>query len=710
MSRPSIKILIGAMAVVLAVSVAALWQKRFGPSSRRTDSRWCVPPPAEHRPDWVALEPMFEGRHFDKPVQLVQHPKEDATWFVVLHRGVVLRIHEGESREVLDLTDRIRFGEQWGLQQIALHPRFPEDPRVFVTYFAPERTSVVAVVETALDGREARAAKVTTLLAERQLGDYHPIGGLAFGPDGNLYVGWGEGGLREPDLDALRSKVLRIDVDRRDPEMAYAIPPDNPFIEGGARAEIYASGFRNPWRFSFDSLTGALWLGDVGEAGYEEINRIAPGKNYGWPIWEGSACRRQDLCTTMPAEPPVFQHGHAEVCGVIGGYVYRGRRLEGLGGKYMYGDGCGGTLYALDAAASPPDATQIARPDFGMASMAEDRDGELYVVAAFADDAQGRRDYGLGRVYKLLPGSDPRSRERSAPERVSLAEIGCAAASGTEPQLSDNLVEYALNVPAWEDGAEIRRFMTTAPSPTRPGKEDALAPPRQSVVMKTYIEGGRPVQTQMLARQPGGHWDAYLYEWNADGTDAWPIEGAGAQCTRCHNPRTGTLRALTVSQLNREFQGTNQIARLLELGVLERRAPDAADALDGRAPPAAPALPRVDDDTAGIDERARIYLDVNCSSCHQPGGTSGAARFDLRRTTPLALSGLCDATPEVALIGHDDARLITPGDPARSSLSVRMHASDLSAMPPGRRTVDRLGTRLIDAWIESLDSCSQNRS
>jgi hypothetical protein len=187
-----------------------------------------------------------------------------------------------------------------------------------------------------------------------------------------------------------------------------------------------------------------------------------------------------------------------------------------------------------------------------------------------------------------------------------------------------------------------------------------------------------------------------LYEWNDDGTDALPVDGAGAQCERCHTPHTGTLRALSVSQLNRDFQGSGQIARLLEVGVLEQPTPEASTV---------PAFPRIDDERASSEERARIYLDVNCSSCHQPGGSSGAAHFDLRHTTPLALAGLCDAIPQLPLLGHDDARLIAPGKPQASILSIRLHAIDLTAMPPGRHSVDPAGTRVVDAWIASLDRC-----
>ncbi len=458
----------------------------------------------------------------------------------------------------------------------------------------------------------------------------------------------------------------------------------------------------------------ARWLGDVGDSGYEEINRIAPGKNYGWPRWEGITCRAPEECARFPTEPPVYQHTHAEICAVIGGYVYRGNAIPYLRGKYVYGNGCGGSLWALDVSRSPATTELIAHPRIELGSFASDRDGELYVVTS-SERFDGVRDDQKSRVYKLVEALRV---EESASERPleSLAELGCVAprAPSSEPSSSASssrsssasnvagldapagMVEYAINLPAWEDGAEARRFMTIRASKTRVEEDDAISPRAGSILLKTYVHNDRPIETQMLARRSDGIWEAYLYQWNEAATDALPVLGAAVQCARCHDAETGTLRALSIPQLNRTHRGENQIARLIALGILQGTGDE--------IPP--PSLARLDDESTSIDARARAYLDVNCSSCHQPGGDSGAARFDLRAATPLPMTGICDAEPKVELIGHEAARVFAPGNPERSSISIRMHATDLSAMPPGRTKVDPLGTRIVDEWIRSVERCS----
>jgi len=228
------------------------------------------------------------------------------------------------------------------------------------------------------------------------------------------------------------------------------------------------------------------------------------------------------------------------------------------------------------------------------------------------------------------------------------------------------------------------------------GQNDTIASRAGSVLLKTYVHDERPTQTQMLARRLDGTWEAYLYQWNETGTDATLVPDAHVQCARCHDADTGILRALSIAQLNREFDGENQIARLIALGTIR----GSTDEIPRTG------FPRLDDESLGVETRARAYLDVNCSTCHQPGGDSGAAHFDLRAATPLAMTGICDAEPKVELIGHEAARVLNPGDPARSSISIRMHATDLSAMPPGRTKVDPLGTRIVDAWIRSVKHCT----
>ncbi len=201
---------------------------------------------------------MFGGAIFERLVQLVQHPTEPDTWFVVIHRGIIQRIRDGKTTTVLDLTDKIHYGEQWGLQEIALHPGFPADPRVFVTYVGPGSVSTVAMLRTLLDGEDAEPPSPVVFFEEAQPSDWHPIGGLAFGPDGYLYVGWGYGDLEVYDPTMLRGKMLRVNVDQSDSANAYSIPADNPFLDSAHQPAIYATGLRNPWRFSFDASTGAL--------------------------------------------------------------------------------------------------------------------------------------------------------------------------------------------------------------------------------------------------------------------------------------------------------------------------------------------------------------------------------------------------------------------------------------------------------------------
>jgi len=205
-------------------------------------------------------------------------------------------------------------------------------------------------------------------------------GMLAFGPDGYLYIGLGDGGShgdpgnRAQHRRLLQGKILRLDVNGARP---YAIPPDNPFADGGGRPEIYAMGLRNPWRFSFDRRTGALFAGDVGEGRIEEINRIIRGRNYGWRIMEGSLCFRPANCRRTGLTLPIheYRHNHGR-CSVTGGYVYRGRAIRGLTGTYLFADFCSGEIFGLRGRV----ASLLLDTTLPIASFGEDEAGEVYVV------------------------------------------------------------------------------------------------------------------------------------------------------------------------------------------------------------------------------------------------------------------------------------------------------------------------------------------
>jgi glucose/arabinose dehydrogenase len=226
---------------------------------------------------------------------------------------------------------------------------------------------------------------------------------VAFGPDGFLYIGRGDGGSRgDPQNRAqnraeLLGKILRIDVDGAPP---YAIPSDNPFARGGGRPEVFAYGIRNPWRFSFDRATGALWLADVGQHKWEEIDLVTRGGNYGWPLMEGRHCFRPEKdCQVEGLIMPVFEYGHEQGrCSVTGGYVYRGRNVSSLQGSYLFGDYCSGEVFALPigngiAGGREPSLLRTSR--MKISSFGEDEAGEVYVV-----------DH-KGGLYRLGPSVAP---------------------------------------------------------------------------------------------------------------------------------------------------------------------------------------------------------------------------------------------------------------------------------------------------------------
>jgi glucose/arabinose dehydrogenase len=237
-----------------------------------------------------------------------------------------------------------------------------------------------------------------TLLVVPQPYANHNGGMITFGPDGYLNIALGDGGSggdpghRAQNPQELLGKILRIDIDHGDP---YGIPSDNPFATRGGRPEIYALGFRNPWRFSFDVKTGALWAADVGQNKWEEIDLVARGGNYGWRITEGLHCHSPVLfCDTKNVIAPVLEYAHEKGrCSIIGGYVYRGQALSPLAGRYLYGDYCSGEIFALPSTIAGETSRHphvVLKTSFRISSFGQDEAGELYVL-----------DHG-GGVYRIV--------------------------------------------------------------------------------------------------------------------------------------------------------------------------------------------------------------------------------------------------------------------------------------------------------------------
>jgi glucose/arabinose dehydrogenase len=349
----------------------------------------------------IALRQVASG--LQGPLDVVDAGDAPGRLYVVEQRGVVKVVENGVVRAApfLDLRDRVTSGGERGLLSIAFMPGYAAGGRFLVDYTDLDGDTVIERFSSTADGSAADPASAKVVLTIRQPASNHNGGLLLFGPDGKLWIGTGDGGGGAAEngqrTDTLLGKMLRIDVSGSD----YATPPDNPFLNNPAyRPEIWATGLRNPWRYTFDRTTGDLWIGDVGSGRWEEVD-LQPasshgGENYGWPRMEGPDCG------TGPCDPsafvlPVTAYSHdGGNCVVVGGHVYRGTTYPTLSGTYLYGDYCSGRIWGLDAAAG---AARTAQPtlllDSGitLSSFGEDRNGELYVT-----------DLSGGGLYQVVAG------------------------------------------------------------------------------------------------------------------------------------------------------------------------------------------------------------------------------------------------------------------------------------------------------------------
>ncbi len=317
---------------------------------------------------------------------------------VVTRSGVIYRADIGSGAPptvFLDIHDRLNTdnpGDEEGLLGLAYAPDFVQSHKFYVYYTAggPRHNRVSRFFGNVV--ADPRFENIILELPPKQFSN-HNGGNLAFGPDGFLYIGVGDGGSAgDPfgngqNTNVLFGKVLRIDVSA-DP---YRIPADNPFAHGGGAPEVYAFGLRNPWRFALDPATGALWLADVGQNQREEVDQIVNGGNYGWNIMEGDLCYKPSSgCNRNGLIPPRVVYGHDRGCSITGGYVYRGSRLPEMAGWFVYGDFCSGRIWAVNTAGGGG-AVQLADTSLSISSFMQGADGEIYIVA-----------FG-GGIYLLAP-------------------------------------------------------------------------------------------------------------------------------------------------------------------------------------------------------------------------------------------------------------------------------------------------------------------
>jgi cysteine-rich repeat protein len=365
----------------------------------------------------VAAVRVAEG--LTSPLYVTSPPLDPARAFILEQKGTVRILKSGQllPTPFLDIRDRVDCCGERGLLGLAFHPDYERNGRFFVDYTNRDGDTVIARYGVGPDPDQADAASEKILLRIDQPFSNHNGGQVAFGPDGFLYVGMGDGGAendprnRAQSDDTLLGKLLRLDVDVDEPPY-YAIPSDNPAAERGRLfGSIWAKGLRNPFRFSFDRATGDLYIGDVGQDEFEEVD-VQPaasggGENYGWRIFEGDTCFEPAPLPECPdpalagITQPVLVYDHSDGCSITGGYVYRGCALPDLRGTYFYGDFCSAIVrsFVLDGNRATEQRDWTA--DLHLAE-----GSDIYSISSFGEDARGELyivDYDDGEVFKLEP-------------------------------------------------------------------------------------------------------------------------------------------------------------------------------------------------------------------------------------------------------------------------------------------------------------------
>ena len=652
-----------------------------------------------------------EPTELKTPVAMVQVPGVMTRWFVLTQAGVLTEYSNGnlfsKTGTFLDLTGKVTttyLGQpaEFGALGVAFHPDFQTNKQVFIYYTAKEAgdkyvTRLSKFISN--DGGNTLDPLTEEVLLSLELaGGAHVGGNIAFGPDGFLYLGTGDGGsyFNAQSLDSLKGKILRLDVDTGSP---YAIPADNPWALGGGAPEIYALGFRNPWRWSFDKATGELWLGDVGQSLWEEIDRVEKGGNYGWPIKEGNHCRVSEPCDTPEIIDPVVEYSHeGGSAAVIGGFVYRGTSMPNLQGVFLYIDQISGRLWGIFY-----DKNGTAKPEIimeagvGYVSMAEGNDGEVYLLH-------------YASIDRLVPqGSAPPD---TFPKKLS--ETGCVDINDPSSP-AEGLIPYDINIPLWSDGALKERWMSLPDSSTIHIDADGdWQFPVGSVLVKNFRLADKLIETRLFIYHYDGEWGGYSYEWNDEQTDAvlltagksktinnqvWKFPSR-SQCMQCHTLAAGRTLGPETIQMNSEFLYpstgiyANQLTTLSSIGLFDMPLPDLAVNL--------PRLPITTDDTKSLESRVRGYLHTNCSMCHQPGGP-GLGPEDFRYEIPTSDMGALNTLPTQGDFGIEGALLINPGFPEKSILLHRMKSTGIGRMPPlGRELIDTQNILLMDQWIKSI--------
>ena len=685
-------------------------------------------PPPPYR-----AELAFNGIKFTSPLEITFAPGSGRL-FVAEQGGKIFSFpHRAEVKTpdlAIDIAKEIP--GTTNVYGLTFHPEFAKSRLAFVFYALkndePDATHVSSFQVTPTDPPRFDPSSEKVLITWRSGG--HNGGCMAFGPDGMLYISSGDAAAPSPpdpfdtgqNLTDLLSVILRIDVNREENGRLYAIPADNPFVGvAGARAEIWAYGFRNPWKMSFDPSTGDLLVGDVGWELWEMVYRVERGGNYGWSIQEGpQPVRKEAKPGPTPILPPLTQHPHTEAASVTGGLTYRGERLSELRGAWVYGDYMTGKIWALRHEGNRlTERHEIADTQLRVVAFGQDEAGELYFL----------EHQPTGQIYRLVKNEDA-STQGSFPRRLSETGLFENVKDG---KAAPGVIAYAVAAEPWADGAASERWLAL-PGDSRIDVTDLRQwnLPEGSVLAKTHLlkgptaRAGIRVETQVQHLE-GGFWRPYTYAWDSKGEDAALVGPEGAvstfqvpdekggsravewrfpsrtECSLCHNRWVHRyLLGFHGLGLNRpslkQVEGRNQIEDLEDLGVFSRSVRAQIPDLRRLADPY--------DSTADLNVRARSYLHMNCSHCHS-FGAGGTALLQVSFDLPTASTQTVGVKPYQGEFGIPGASIITPGDPYSSILYFRMAKLGGGHMPRiGSREADPGGLQLIHDWIAAMPTAS----
>ncbi|PCK09018.1 MAG: hypothetical protein COA42_06295 [Alteromonadaceae bacterium] len=722
----------------------------------------------------------FENITFDRPVDLAQVP--GTNYIAVVEQAGVIRVVENtplvsRSEIFMDLSSQLVFdGNEQGLVKLTFDPNYQQNGYFYLTYAGKpdllpadscgDMCSVISRFQR-LDDNDLQgdASSEEIVLIIPQPGAVHNAGNLIFDDEGYLYIGVGDGAWgADPDNNAqnrttFKGAILRIDVSQGLP---YQIPPDNPFVnetvevptvvgEGELiKKEIWAFGFRNPHRFSFDPFTGDMIGSDVGEGDFEELNIVSAGRNYGWKVFQGSLLYRGFGNTrgTDVFTAPFFEYDHSVGQAIAGGLVYRGLAFPRLFGAYIYGDVSTGTIWALrkDAEHQVTENVVVGNAGgFSVSAFAE-VDNEIY----FNNISQ--------EIIQKFEASDGSG--TGVPEMLSETGIFTYLTPLTP---APGVLPYDVTSALWSDGTVKSRWLILPDESQITFDEDgAWEFPLGAVLVKhfaidldqttdtganTATEMLHALETRVLLKTDFG-WQGFTYRWDAQQQDAQLLRASAEEtlsvvtenglvdqryvypgpedCGRCHNASQGFVLGLRTAQLNRaidyrvnvdpfaplsaqdERVSSNQLNTLNHLNLFTDSLFTDDLSTDGVSD--ASQYPNhyaaLTDDSASLERRARSYLASNCAHCHNPGNALPNS-LDFRYTDPSAPINVINLEPVNSLAVDDaimdEAKIIVPGRKDLSVLWHRMQALDNMRMPPiASHKIDAVAVDVIGEWIDAM--------